>query len=61
MQGVGQNLKDFNKEKFHCMCMCNCPWEAHNFEVCFFYTGSSRIIVGYYRDWYKGLPGRRPF
>jgi hypothetical protein len=30
------------------------------FEVFFFYTGSSRIIVGFYRDWYKGLPGRRP-
>jgi hypothetical protein len=28
--------------------MCNCPWEAHDvhrFEVCFFYTGNTRIIV----------------
>jgi hypothetical protein len=26
----------------------------------FFYTGNTRIIVGFYRDWFKGLPGRRP-
>jgi hypothetical protein len=43
--------------------MCNSACEAHDmltFEMCFFYSGSSRIIVGYYKDWYKGLPWRRP-
>jgi hypothetical protein len=30
----------------------------HRFEVYFFYTGRSRNIVGYKRDWYNGLPGR---